>query len=358
MSLDWCSLFPALPPPIFGGASGEWLGHLITDFTHLFPDRSFFNLALNVRALIAIMLVSICCGAVGSLVVGGRMAFFSDALAHCSFAGVSIGFLLFQSLIVPHRPGANFWEWVTPLMAAFGMVVGLGIVAVRQRTGLASDTVIGVFFSAAIGLAAMLRKLINKRAFFSLEDFLFGNPLTATSDDLVVLAGLTVVTLLFLAWGYNHLLLGSFNTSLALSRRVPVRLANFLFVALLAVIVNLCLRSVGALLINGLADRSGRHGHERQPQHAPAVLGHRGDLFPGLRDRAVAELGNGHPHRRRDRDFGNDRLVVRGAVSDLDGRRAHVSAACNRLPKSGRGNRRRVTRRRLPPCKRRDSGRQ
>ena len=29
------------------------------------------------------------CGAVGSLVVGGRMAFFSDALAHCAFAGVS-----------------------------------------------------------------------------------------------------------------------------------------------------------------------------------------------------------------------------------------------------------------------------
>jgi zinc transport system permease protein len=252
VSVDWFSLSFALPCPVFGSAPGEWLEHVITECTGLFPDRTFFNLALNVRALIAIILVSICCGAVGSLVVGGRMAFFSDALAHCSFAGVSIGFLLFQGLVAPHRPGANFWEWVTPLMAAFGLLIGLGIVAVRQRTGLASDTVIGVFFSAAIGLAALLRKLINKRAFFSLEDFLFGNPLTATADDLLVLAGLTVVTLLFLVWGYNHLLLGSFNTSLALSRRVPLRLANFLFVALLAVIVNLCLRSVGALLINAL----------------------------------------------------------------------------------------------------------
>src|SRR5205807_9123752 len=99
------------------------------------------------------------------------------------------------------------------------VLVGVGIVAVRQRTGLASDTVIGVFFAGAIGLAAMLRKLISRRNFFNLEDFLFGDPLTATSGDLIALAGLTLVTLAFLAWGYNHLLLGSFNNSLALSRR-------------------------------------------------------------------------------------------------------------------------------------------
>src|SRR5262249_19015236 len=41
-------------------------------------------------------------------------------------------------------------------------------------------------------------------------------------------------------------------SSLALSRRVPVRAVNIVFVMLLAVIVNLCLRAVGALLINAL----------------------------------------------------------------------------------------------------------
>src|SRR5262249_43738930 len=109
-----------------------------------------------------------------------------------------------------------------------------------------------VFFSGAIGLAAMLRNLINDRRLFNLEDFLFGDPMTATSEDLLVLAGLMVVTLGFLVWGYNHLLLGSFSNSLALSRRVPLRLGNYLFVALLALVVNLCLRSVGVLLINAL----------------------------------------------------------------------------------------------------------
>jgi zinc transport system permease protein len=247
VSPDW------LPPcPALASSPAESLEQAIVAFTHWFPADTFFNLPWNVRALIALVFVSICCAAVGSLVVGGKMAFFSDALAHCAFAGVSVGFLVFNAFIAPYRPAAEFWDWVTPLMAGFGMLVGIGIVWVRQQTGLASDTVIGVFFAGAIGLAAMLRKLIARRNFFNLEDFLFGDPLTATSGDLIVLAGLTVLTLLFLLWGYNHLLLGSFNTSLALSRRVPVRLANYLFVALLALVVNLCLRSVGVLLINAL----------------------------------------------------------------------------------------------------------
>src|SRR5947199_7633624 len=46
------------------------------------------------KGLLAVLLVGLICGAVGSLVVGNRMAFFSDALAHCAFAGVALGILL------------------------------------------------------------------------------------------------------------------------------------------------------------------------------------------------------------------------------------------------------------------------
>ena len=244
MALDWLAPASPLPCPVLLAGAADWLKDRINAFTDFFPYGSFFNATYEVHALLALVLVSVSCGAVGSLVVGGRMAFFSDALAHCAFAGVSVGFLIFDGFIVRQWPDANFWHWVTSLMTVFGVLVGLGIVAVRQHTGLASDTVIGVFFAGGIGLAAMLRHLITKRNLFHMEDFLFGDPLTADSLDILVLAGLTVVTLAVLAWSYNSLLLGSFNASLALSRRVPLRIANYLFVALLAIVVNLCLRSV------------------------------------------------------------------------------------------------------------------
>jgi zinc transport system permease protein len=236
--------------PLFG-ANG--LEEAINATARLFPAGSFFSFGFNICALCALLLVSLTCGAVGSLVVGGRMAFFSDALAHCAFAGISLGFLVFDVFLAGHRPPREFWDWATPVMVAFGALVGAGIAFARLRTGLSSDTVIGVFFAGAIGLAALLRKVIqNRPELFKLEDFLFGDPLLVRPHDLVLLAGLALLTAVTLALIYNHLLLASFNSSLALSRRVPVRLCNYLFIILLAVIVNLCLRCVGALLINAL----------------------------------------------------------------------------------------------------------
>jgi zinc transport system permease protein len=237
-------------------APDDWLDRAIQYLTSLAPESSFFAWSFNIKVVLALILVSLCCGAIGSLVIGGRMAFFSDALAHCSFAGVSIGFLLFllfgPLLGYGARNETTFWTWLTIIMVFFGILAGCGIVWVRTRTGLSSDTVIGVFFAGAVGLAAALRDLMRNRALFNLEDFLFGDPVTVSSGQLLVLAGLLVFTALLLAGIYNQLLLASFNQSLALSRRVPVQLTHYLFIILLALIVNLCLRFVGALLINAL----------------------------------------------------------------------------------------------------------
>ncbi len=222
-----------------------------------FADASsIFHLEdyLDVRVTVALALAGLCCGAVGSLVVGSRMAFFSDALAHCAFAGVTIGFILFDKLLVAYGLASDkgFWDWVPWMMVAFGALVGSGIALIRSRTGLASDTVIGVCFAGAIGLAATLSKVFKDRRLFSLEDFLFGNAVIIETSQIYVLAGLVVLTFVSLAFLYNYLLLDNFNSSLARSRRIPVTLSRYLFIILLAVIVNLCLRFVGVMLINAL----------------------------------------------------------------------------------------------------------
>jgi zinc transport system permease protein len=241
--------------PLLLAADVGWLDQVINTFADLFPAGSFFSEPHNLRGVLALILVSLCCGVVGSLVVGGRMSFFSDAVAHCAFAGVCLGFLVFSLFAPAPTTGESdviFWRWVTTVMIAFGALIGCGIAYVRSETGLASDTVIGVFFAGCIGLAAALKNLLRKRVLFNMEEFLFGDPSSVSSDDLTWLAALLVLTLLVMTLIYNTLLLGSFNHSLAVSRRMPVRRANYVFVALLAVIINVSLRSVGVLLINGL----------------------------------------------------------------------------------------------------------
>ena len=238
--------------PSFGSAGVHWLDQILNSFAANFSEGSFFNQVFNLRAMLALALVSLTCGAVGSMVVGSRMAFFSDALAHCAFAGVSLGYVIFELFILGARPKEEFWEWVTPIMVVFGIAVGAGIAYVRGQTGLASDTVIGVFFAFSLGFAAMLKNIIHDRSVFSLEDFLFGDPLFVSASEISYMAGLAVFTWVFLFFFYNRMVFSSFNSSLALSRRYPVNLLYYLFVILLALIVNLCLRYVGVLLINAL----------------------------------------------------------------------------------------------------------
>jgi zinc transport system permease protein len=207
--------------------------------------------ALFVKGFLAVLLVSLVCGMVGSLVVGNRMAFFSDALAHCAFAGVALGLLLATTFGA--RRGDPVFEWLLPLvMVGFGGLVGLAIAYVRERTSLASDTVIGVFFAGAIGFGAVLLTALRQRTRFDPEQFMFGSPLFVEPIDLLFLGLLVVGVVVVLVLHYNAVVFASFNPSLARSRRVPLRLYNYLFIVLLAFVVNLSIRAVGALLINAL----------------------------------------------------------------------------------------------------------
>lgn len=225
-----------------------WLDDRIFALNTLFPDTMLAE-PFMVRALVAVALVGLLCGSMGSMVVGNRMAFFSDALAHCAFAGVALGLLV--GLILG-AADESFSRWITLIMVVFGMGIGLLIAVVRERTGLSSDTVIGVFFAAAVGLGGVFERAASGKRYFKLEQFLFGDPLNATAEDLLWLLLLVPPTMAYLWRYYNPLVFASFNTSLARSRRLPVRASNYLFIVLLALIINVSIQVMGVLLITGL----------------------------------------------------------------------------------------------------------
>lgn len=221
-----------------------WMADLIRSLADLFGTELFV-----VKALLTLVVMCLLCGMVGALVVGNRMAFFSDAMAHCAFAGVALGTL--TALLAGVSREAQ--TWVVPLvMVGFGVAVGGGMIYVRDRTGLAHDTVIGVFFALALGFGAMLTKLAQQVGNVNLEAFLFGNLLLVAEADLVYLCAVLVVVAGAFLWRYNHILFASFNPSLARTRRMNVTFNNYLFIVLLALVVNLSIQAVGALLINAL----------------------------------------------------------------------------------------------------------
>jgi zinc transport system permease protein len=227
----------------------EQINNLAKLISGLMPAETIWAAEWRVFGLFAVMLIGLVCGAVGSLVVGNRMAFFSDALAHCAFAGVALGLMLG----VVTGAGETFVSaWLTTVMVGFGIVMGLLIALVRDKTGQASDTVIGVFFAGAIGLGAIFLKAGASRRYMQPEDFMFGDLNFLLPGDIVELFLLAVVVAVALVFLYNRIVLASFNPSLARSRGIHVTLCGYLFIVLLALIVNICLKTVGVLLINAL----------------------------------------------------------------------------------------------------------
>jgi zinc transport system permease protein len=227
----------------------DWVDRLIKAIVALAPVDTFFSYETFVKGFLAVILVCLVCGAIGSMVVGNRMAFFSDALVHCAYAGVALGLLV--GLVEEfHRDDPFYRTWLPAIMVSYGSLVGVAIAFVREKTQLASDTVIGVFFAGAIGFAAVV--ICAMKTKFDIEAFLFGNLMTVSKEDLVWLTLLLMVCVAVIVLLYNPLVFTSFNPSLARSRRVPLRLCNYVFIVLLALIVNLCLRIVGAMLISAL----------------------------------------------------------------------------------------------------------
>lgn len=212
----------------------------LTTFYNLIPTILPFE-CLEARfmqkALVGLVLLAPMAAAMGVQVVNFRMAFFSDAVSHSAFAGVAIGLIL---AVDPH------WS-----MLLFGVLVGLGIMAMQRRSTLSADAVIGVFFSAVIafGLAVVSRDRSMAR---NLQGFLYGDILTIGDMEILLLGFLFIALMLFQVLGYNRMLYIGLNAVLAETHQVQVAFYQYAFAGLLSLVVIFAVWAVGVFLVTAM----------------------------------------------------------------------------------------------------------
>ena len=190
------------------------------------------------NALLALLLMAPLFGLLSTMIVTGRMSFFSDALGHSAFTGIAIG---------------SIFGLAAPIWAAVGFSIAFALLFswVRNRSNQAADTLIGVFSSSAVALGIFIATL-GGGSFTKYNKFLIGDILSVTSGEIgmlaLVLAGVLVFWMLFA----NRLSLIAIHPQLASSRGIRVGLAQTLFTAAIAVVVTLSISSVGLLILNSL----------------------------------------------------------------------------------------------------------
>lgn len=194
------------------------------------------------NALICAMLIGPILGAVGTMVVTKKMAFLSEAIGHAAMTGIAIGILLGEPLQAPYIS-----------LFAYCILFALFINYTKNRTKMASDTLIGVFLSFSIALGGSLIILVaGKVNAHILENILFGSVLTVNDIDIYILLFSTLIIIFVVLPYFNRMLLASFNGSLASVRGVNVKLIDYIFIIVVTVITIAAVKIVGSILVEAL----------------------------------------------------------------------------------------------------------
>ena len=189
------------------------------------------------NALLALLLLAPLFGLLSTMIVTGRMSFFSDALGHSAFTGIAIG------CICGLAP--------TAVAVAFSVAFALLFSWVRSRSNQAADTLIGVFSSTAVALGIFIATL-GGGSFTKYNKYLIGDVLSVTPAEIGVLAIVLLCVAVFWVIFGNRLVLVSIHAPLASSRGLKVKTTQTLFTVCIAVVVTLAINWVGLLMLNSL----------------------------------------------------------------------------------------------------------
>ncbi len=189
------------------------------------------------NALLGGILASLTCGVVGSFVVVRRIGYLAGGIAHAVLGGMGIAFFLGKAPLA----GAL----ITALLAA------IIISFVNRRGHQQEDTIISALW--AVGMATGILFIAKTPGYnVDLMSYLFGNVLMISRQDLLLIAGLDGVILVFTVLFFKQLLALCYDPEFATLRGIRVETLNTLLLCLVAVTVVILIQIVGLILVIAL----------------------------------------------------------------------------------------------------------
>jgi zinc transport system permease protein len=196
---------------------------------------SFFQ-----NALAASFFIAVTCGIIGTYVVTRRIVFISGGITHASFGGLGIGFYL----------GIN------PLLSAlvFAIASAFGIEYISQSGSykrIREDSVIAAVWSLGMAIGVIFIFLTPDYS-PNLSSFLFGNILTITKTDLLMMGILTITVLLVFLLERRLIMYTAFDRDFAVTQRLPVRFIEYMMMFFIAGTIVISIHLVGIMLLMSL----------------------------------------------------------------------------------------------------------
>ena len=195
-------------------------------------------------AFIAGVLISLCAGLVGVVLVLKRYAMIGDGLSHVAFGAMAIAAVL----------------GFAPMTVALPVTVAVAILLLLagEKQLIKGDSAIAMLSAGSLAVGYLLLNLFPSSDTGSLSGdvcaSLFGSTsmMTLSNTDVWLCVGLSVAVIGFFVIFYHKIFAVTFDEGFATSSGVRVRAYNFLIAAISGVVIVLAMKLVGALLISSL----------------------------------------------------------------------------------------------------------
>lgn len=208
-------------------------------------ELSFFQALIQnpllLAAVFAGLLASVVSGIIGSYVVVKRIVFISGSISHSVLGGIGFCIWLERSKNI---------EWISPLYGALAAAIisALLIGWIRQSFGQREDTVIAALWSIGMAVGVLF---ISQTPGFNVEltNFLIGNILWVTPQDLVLLSLLDLIIIAIVITQHKRFLAICFDETQAELQKLPVKTLYLTLLVLTSITIVLLIQVVGIILV-------------------------------------------------------------------------------------------------------------
>lgn len=199
--------------------------------------NAFFQYAFMRHAVIAVILASIVCGIIGTIVVEKKLVMMSGGIAHTAFGGIGMGYFL----------------GIEPMIGAliFSVLSSLGIAKINRSTNTNSDTLIGMFWSLGMALGIIFIAFTPGYP-PDMNSYLFGNILRVSSMDVKIMCALDVIVVAIIVVLFNYFKAYLFDDEFTQVLGINTSFLEYLTYVTIACTIVVLIRVVGIILVIAL----------------------------------------------------------------------------------------------------------
>ena len=186
------------------------------------------------RALVAVVLLSISAGIIGTYIISRRLVAICGGITHACFGGLGLGYFLGVSPIL--------------MAGAFALVSSAGVEWASSRFRLREDAAIAVIWALGMALGVLF-VFLTPGYVPELNAFLFGNILTVGKADILSFGVFTAATVAFYLWQSRKIVAVAFDRDFAAVAGLPVRMINYTMTVLVAICIVLTIKITGIMML-------------------------------------------------------------------------------------------------------------